>query len=219
MPRHSPVPWEGSKMPAKRGFRSPRATARRLVASIVIGGLAVGILHITPAAADLQFTLDADGCSGGCGSVGIPPFGTVLLHQVVADTVRVTETLVPGVEFIRTGAGDSIVFDTKAGTTLSAITSGFTKDVSLTPIHVGSLGNFNFGIVCSGCGPGASSPLPGSLSFTAGNPASLLLTDLVANSGGYFFAADIINPNVMTRRPTGIAGTRGPVVRYQSLPP
>jgi hypothetical protein len=69
------------------------------------------------------------------------------------------------------------------------------------------LGKFNFGIVCSGCGPGGSSPLPGPLSFTASNPGGLSLTDFVANAGGFFFAADFINPNISSR-PTGNLGTR-----------
>jgi hypothetical protein len=174
--------------------------------------LAVGVGHIAPAAADLIFTLNVDGCSSGCGSVGIPPFGTVLLHQVDANTVEVTETLVPGVEFVSTGAGDAIVFNTDKTVTLSNISTGFSQDPHSPPIHVGFFGDFGLGIECSGCGPGGSNPLPGPLDFKAADGGTLSVSDFVANTpGGYFFAADIINTN-KTGANTGNVGSNGPGV-------
>ena len=177
----------------------------------LVAGLAMVAFYVAPASADLLFTLSIDGCSGGCGSTGIPPFGTITLHQVDANTVQITETLVSGVEFVNTGAGDAIVFNTTKAVTLSNISSGFSQDPSGSPIHVGFFGNFDYGILCSGCGSGGSSPLPGPLTFTAADGGALSITDFIGNSGGFFFAADIINENAPgTTKPTGVVGTSGP---------
>jgi PEP-CTERM motif len=191
-------------MSKKRGFRSRGIAARRLAAGAGVC-LAVAVMHVTPAAADLSFTLDVDGCSSGCGSPGIPPFGTILLHQVDANTVQVTETLAPGVEFVNTGAGEAIVFTTDKPVTLSNISSGFTQDPA-SSISVGFFGTFNHGIICSGCGPGGSSPLPGPLTFQATDGGTLSVTDFIANAGGYFFASDIINRNKTSGANTGNVG-------------
>jgi len=132
----------------------------------------------------------------------------ITLHPGGRRTVQVTETLVSGVGFVATGAGDSIVFDTDKAVTLSNITSRFSQDGSSPPIHVGFFGDFNRGIVCnvpSGCGNGGSNPNPGPLVFDAANAGGLLLTDFVTNSGGYYFASDIINTNTKSR-PTGNVG-------------
>ena len=184
----------------------------------VVAGLAMMAVYAAPASADLLFTLNIDGCSGGCGSTGIPPFGTITLHQVDANTVQITETLVPGVEFVNTGAGDAIVFNTTKAVTLTNISSGFSQDPSGPPIHVGFFGNFDYGILCSGCGSGGSSPLPGPLTFTAADGGSLSISDFIGNSGGFYFAADIINENAPgTTKPTGVVGTSGPDVLTVTL--
>jgi hypothetical protein len=155
-----------------------------------------------PASADLVFSLTQDGCSSGCSSTGIPPFGTITLSQVDANTVHVTETLVSGVKFVKTGAGEALEFNSKAGTTINGLTSGFTKDPS-SPVSASTFGSFIFGIQCTGCGPGGSSPLAGPLDFYATNAAGLLIMDFVANAGGYYFASDIINLNKISGEKTG----------------
>jgi hypothetical protein len=70
-------------MSAKRRCRLLRPTAGRLATSI-IAGLALGILHITPAGADLQFTLDLGGCKIGCDIPGMQASGTIVFQA--ADT-------------------------------------------------------------------------------------------------------------------------------------
>jgi hypothetical protein len=188
-------------------LRSRGRNVRRLALS-ALAGLAVAMTSVTPAAADLIFTLTIDGCSTGCSSPGIPPFGTITLHQVDATTVLVTETLVPGVEFVSTGAGEAITFNVaNPGLTLSGITSGFTQDAAF-PIHTGFFGDFLDGIACTGCGNGGSNPLPGPLVFTASDASGLSVSDFAANSGGFFFASDIINTNVRGGL-TGVVGANG----------
>lgn len=197
-------------MPSFRSRFARRNLGGFLVAALA--GFAASAVSVTPAAADLVFSLNIDGCNGGggCGSGGIPPFGSITLHQVDADTVQVTETLVSGVEFVATGAGDSIVFDTDKAVTLSSITAGFSQDLSNPPIHVGFFGDFDYGVVCdvpTGCGSGGSNPNPGPLSFDVSNAGGLLLTDFIANSGPYYFASDIVNTNTESRPPTGNVGS------------
>jgi hypothetical protein len=175
-----------------------------------LAALAVMAGYVTPASADLVYTLDIDGCGTGCSSTGIPPFGTVTLHQVDADTVHVEVQLVPGVQFVATGAGDAIAFNAPAGTTLSNISSDFGQDLDAPPIHVGFFGNFGYGIECTTCGNGGSGPKPGPLEFDAINLGGLSINDFVGNAGGYFFASDIINLNITSTPPTGNVGADGP---------
>jgi hypothetical protein len=199
---HSAVPLEKLSMSTKGCSRSwPRILVLGALAS-----LAATTADVTPALADLSFTLDQSACCNGGGS---PPFGTILLHQVDANTVQVTETLVSGVEFVNTGAGEAIVFNTEKPITLSGITSDFTQDPTPPPggISASPFGNFDYGIICTGCGSGGSSPLPGPLSFRAADGGTLSLTDFVANADGYFFASDIINTNA-SGRPTGNVATK-----------
>ena len=61
-------------MSTKRGFRSWGAAARRFV----VVGMAIGVFHVAPAAADLSFTLDLEGCSIGCDIPGMRPLGTIV---------------------------------------------------------------------------------------------------------------------------------------------
>ena len=181
----------------------PKPKFLTLLAGGAVTAAAIASVTVSrPAEADLIFSLTQDGCSSGCSSAGIPPFGTITLHQVDANTVHVTETLVSGVQFVKTGAGESLEFNTKAGTTVSGLTSGFTKDAS-SPVSASTFGSFILGIQCTGCGPGGSGPLPGPLAFDATNAAGLLITDFVANAGGYFFASDIINLNKTSGDKTG----------------
>src|SRR6266478_4532539 len=67
IPACSPATWEELKMSTKRGFRSWGAAARRFV----VVGMAIGVFHVAPAAADLSFTLDLEGCSIGCDIPGM----------------------------------------------------------------------------------------------------------------------------------------------------
>jgi hypothetical protein len=139
---------------------------------------------------DTIFSLNQSGC---CGT---GPFGNVTLSQVNATTVHVLETLNSGNQFVRTGAGEALEFNVSGTIAISNLTAGFATGVGGDTAP--PFGVFISFVDCSGCGPGASSPLPGPLSFDVTRAAGLLITDFTANSGGYYFASDII------------AGTGGP---------
>src|SRR5262249_38799728 len=96
----------------------------------------------------------------------------------------------------------------KAGTSLDRMTSGFNQDLSPLLIHRDVSGDPYFGISCSGCGPHGSDPLADPLKFRASNPSRLSLTDFVANAGGYFFTAEIVNTNTASW-PIGKVGAGG----------
>lgn len=83
MPDQLPAPWEELEMSTKRGFRLPGGNTGRLVVGLAVG-LAISILHVTPAAADLQFTLDLAACKIGCDIPGMQPSGTIVFQA--ADT-------------------------------------------------------------------------------------------------------------------------------------
>lgn len=171
-----------------------------LLASVV----ALGALHALPAHA-LVFTLNQDGCTGGCGT-GSTVFGTVSVVQGLnANSVIVTETLNAPSMFVKTGAGEALEFNLAGSLaiTISGLSAGFS--VGPAPATASTFGTFNYSIMCSGCGNGASNPLAGPLTFTV-TGGVLTPSSFVANAGGYFFASDIIGP---TGR-TGNVASKGP---------
>jgi PEP-CTERM motif len=173
----------------------------------LLGAVGMAAAYAGPAKADLIYTLNIDGCGSGCG--GNIDYGTVTLHQVDVDTVSVTVNLSSGIEFVATGAGDSLVFNVDKAVTLSNITTGFAQDPS-NPVHVGFFGSFGIGVDCTtGCGNGGSNPNPGPLFFDSADGGGLSVTDFVANKDGFFFASDIANTN-LAGAPTGNVGSNGP---------
>ncbi len=176
-----------------------------------IAAVAVMGAHAAPANA-LLFTLNQDGCTGGCGT-GSTVFGTIDVQQgSTANSVTVVETLT-GSQFVKTGAGDALGFNLlgSPAITITNLTAGFTASGADT---FSTFGTFQTTILCSGCGPGASSPLPGPLSFTVTSATALTPLSFVANSGGFFFASDIIGP---TGR-TGNVAARGPTTPPVTVP-
>lgn len=157
----------------------------------VFAGLAVlGVFTLasTARASSITYTLTQDGCSGGCGTA---PYGTITLttDPILANTVDVSESLFNGDELLTTGSHDALTFNTDVTPiTITDLTTGYTESGTGNP----PFGSFDFGIACTGCGPGASAPLGGTLSFDVTGPTGFSISDFVANGGGNFFASDII---------------------------
>lgn len=137
---------------------------------------------LSPARADIIYTLTDDGC-GGCPP---GPFGTITLSQLGVDQVSVTEALAPNV-FADTGAGAALGYTLTMAATVSNLSAGFTAAGAQT---FAGFGVFPSTIVCSGCGAGTSPPNYSSLSFVL-TGSGLTPSSFVANSLGYFFASDI----------------------------
>jgi hypothetical protein len=149
------------------------------------------------------YPLDIDHCSGGCGTM---PAGQVQVDQVAPNELGVTVELFNGNTFVNTGL-PSFVFNLSGAPTitLNTISSGFQFDGG-TPgsIHDDGFGYFEYGFTCSACGNGASNPQTGPLQFTINVPTG---TQFVANSGGYFFGADIQSSQTSN---TGAVGSNDP---------
>lgn len=160
---------------------------KRYIVSTFLGLLMMaGAAH----ASTWVFSLTQDGCSGGCGA---GPYGTVTLVGE-SGYVQVTENLTSGDEFVKTGAGDALEFQlVSAPTSIAALTSGFS--VTTGTQSASTFGSFSNGIKCSGCGNGASKPLPGPISFDV---YGVTTADFVANSDGNYFASDILGSNGKT---------------------
>jgi len=181
------------------------------VSLVALGGLwcALG----TPSAHAITFSLNQDGCTGGCGS-GSTVFGTVgVVQGIDANHVNITVTLNSPSQFVKTGAGEALEFNilNDPAITITGLTSGFS--VGPAPATASVFGTFDYSIHCSGCGNGASSPLPGPISFTVETAAlgALSPADFVANDGGFFFAADIIGPSGNTGNVAALGFTAIPV--------
>lgn len=163
------------------------------------------------AKADAVYTLNYDSCTGGCGLNGQNSsnnnFGYVTLHQVNATTVSVTVSLASGVgldtDFVNTGNGynhEPFAFNVDKTVTVSNISNPYFT-VGPSPDAISGLGTFSNTIACtSACPSGASGAdlLGNSLIFTTSDGSPLNISDFVANSQGYFFAADVIGPSGRT---------------------
>lgn len=180
--------------------------------------LVAGVLALAsgaPAKADLIYTLDYDGCSGGCGNgqgTSNNNFGSVDLQQVNSTTVSVTVTLAESmaldVDFVNTGNGTNHVpfaFNVASPPgpvtiVASSIVGGTCTtacfQVGPTNDPVSGLGTFTNTLTCTAACPSGGSGqdiLGGNLVFSTTDGSSLSVNDFVTNGGGFIFAADIID--------------------------
>ena len=163
------------------------------------------------------FTLNQDGCTGGCGTND----AQVLLTQTAAGTVTVTETLLSGVLFSNSSGKDALDFSLSGvvGTinvtlmnTIDFSYSG-TGSYSAPPFTGGSLTSFTQQIVCSTCKGGKTTNSGGPLTFTITSTGSggVDITDFVGNSGNYFFSSDVRGIN-------GNTGDIAALMGYTTIP-
>jgi hypothetical protein len=129
------------------------------------------------------------------------------LHQTGGNSVLVTATLFNGDKFIDTGAHHTFTFDVAGAATITGVTSGYTADAAGSYSQPGFRGTFPYAIECTGCGPGASSPVGGTLSFTVTESSGLNEASFISN-GSAFFTADILGNNSNT----GAVGAPGPAL-------
>jgi hypothetical protein len=168
-----------------------------MIRQILQALLVLAALLVCPTArASVVFTLNADGCSGGCGNNGQNTtnnnFGSIQLTDNGAGTVSVVVTL-NGAEFENSIGQEAIAFVLPSLPSLSItnISAGYSQAAgsSFAMAPFGSGGSpFNEAIHCNAC---ASSPQPGPLSFTV-SATGLTWQSFQANGNGYSFAADVI---------------------------
>jgi hypothetical protein len=182
-------------------------------------GAAAGFLGIlaAPASADLEFIFD----NGG--SVGSGPFGSVLLHQVMANEVEVTITLNPGVGFVNTGL-EPFTFSLASGipqltaASFSSLTTGFSLSSSIPFGNNDGAGAFQYGLDCTTtvCGNGGGAPFAGPLHFFL-TAAGLQETSFVGyQNNPNTFSIDICNSYTAGN---GCAGATGAAWATGGTPP
>lgn len=164
--------------------------------------------HADSIGTQASFTLNQDGCTGGCGSA---PFATVSVVQTTSTTVTVTETLSAGERFAGTGAGESLEFSLKndSGVTIANLTSGF--EVGPTSPSASAFGSFDYSVTCNysggGCHGGQAGNTAGPLSFTVTDLDGVSVSDFIGNNGNFFFASDIVGSSGNTGNVAALAGT------------
>lgn len=139
------------------------------------------------------FTLDQDGCSGTC---GLSPFATVTLTENgtgSSETVTVTETLLTGDRYAGTGAGEALEFNVNSPVTITSLSANFAAGTG--GASASAFGSFLDFVTCTACQGGKASNPAGPLSFTVGSATGVSIASFIANTGGYFFASDIVGSN------------------------
>jgi hypothetical protein len=168
--------------------------------------LAAALLSVSAARAD---TLFVGSQTGAC-------CFNVDLHQVDANNMQVTVTLTNGAQyFMDTGSGNHPGFAFNlAGDptiTLSALSSPWTmSDVHLTSTTTNgpNLGTFDYFI--DNPGSGASAHNSGPLSFNIFDASGISANSFIANSNGYFFAANVQGGDESGISAAGVTTQQGP---------
>lgn len=170
-----------------------------------IFGAALVLAASTSNARATAFTLNCNQ-SGTCS--GAFNFGTVNVTQFDANTMQFSITLASGDQFVTTGTHHAFGFNITGSPAINVtdLTAGYAfAGAGSNP----SYGAFGYVIDCTGCGPGGSSPIGGTLSFkvsrTGGGafPIGLLTT----NAGGFSFSADILIPGTDGPGSTGVVAS------------
>jgi len=164
----------------------------------IVAILGATIVSYAPRASALSFDLTTCDMSTGCLAPGTS-YGTVNVTQVSSGVVDVTLTLAPGEVFANTGAGDALLFDLQGISsitipTIPPITPGFTATTTSGSIHADGTGTWQYGVSCTGCGPGTSSSLSGPLNFDVA-AGGITPASFTKNSNSLYFAADIGVPS------------------------
>ncbi len=170
-------------------------SCRSVGSSIVVGSLALAALAF-PARASTVAILDVIS-SSTIDSTSGANLGTVTLTQNGPDEVDVSVALAANTAFVSTGGPhNAFAFNLNVSGASIAITNPtgniFKVDGNGTNTPYGSFTNV---IDCPGCGPGASNANPGPLTFAVTDLSGLSVANFVANSGGYYFSADVIGPS------------------------
>jgi hypothetical protein len=156
----------------------------------------LGMTAVTSYAATETFSLTSDHCTGEC-LTGQTSGGTITITDTGTNTVSVNVTLANGNGFVSTGFDTDFGFNLTGTPTLtfSGVTSGFTPNANpetAGSLHMDGTGFFEYGVQCTGCGPGGSNPLSGPLNFII-TGAGLSVLSFIQNATGQIFAVDLMS--------------------------
>jgi len=154
----------------------------------IFTGLFLAAFAGVSAQAATIFTLNQDGCTGGCLTGSNDPIVSLVQNGTGASaTVTVTETLGPNENYAGTGAGDALDFNIAGAISITGITTGFTVN-TVTPFTASAFGTFLDSVTCTAC-MGSTGPT-GPLSFTVSSATGVTIASFIGNPT-YFFASDI----------------------------
>lgn len=160
-------------------------------------GLAVALMSVPPALAGQIYESDLTMSDA---SAGLPSgkLGWITIQQNGYNEVDLTLNLASGVQFANTGGPHhSFVFNLDTGilenSTVAMLSpTGGVFSVLTSSVTNAPFGTFTSGVDCSTCGDGTSPPvISGSIELKVTNTDGISIDNLVKNSGGDFFAADI----------------------------
>jgi hypothetical protein len=156
---------------------------------------ALAVSVASPASADTMICNSLTSCSYnlddfvGTGTPPPGPYGTISLSQSGAN-VDVSVTLNSGNVFAVTGSGRDFLWDFHGDPTLNVQLTGssvgeftFLKNYSKPTV-----GAWDYGFECTGCGNGTSPPVISTLTFEIKNAT---LSEFIQNTSGYDFASDL----------------------------
>jgi hypothetical protein len=178
--------------------------AKALLPALAVG-VSAALVSPSPTRADAVYDLNI--CSGASICTTGTSQGTVTLTQASATEVDVSVALTPGVLIVNTGGPHTpFVFNLDAAAASAKVTVLASSNTSPsgwgTPGGSASgtpYGTFTNSIPYLGANGGTGNAGPLDLSVVLGTGISI--SDFVTNSGGYFFAADVL----------GTGGTTGSV--------
>jgi hypothetical protein len=190
-----------------------RSLTQGWLLTFALFGAAVTVAPTAYADTYWDFTLNVDGCSGGCGSNGKNStdnqFATIQLDDNGAGMVTVTETLT-GTEFVNSAGKEAIAFVLPAltGLSINVETAGFAL-ASGSSFSMSPFGSFDEAIHCTACGSGGSNPQSGPLVFTVTAAGGVTAADFETDKSGYYFASDVIGD--VTGKTGDVGGDKAPV--------
>ena len=141
----------------------------------------------------ILFTLDQDGCTGGCLTGTFPTVTLTDNGSGASAFVTVTETLAASEWYVGTGAGEALEFNVAGAITITNLTPNFV--VGPAPDKASTFGTFLESVRCSTCQGGNASNPAGPLSFNVGSATGVTTGSFIDNTGLYFFASDIFGNN------------------------
>lgn len=193
--------------------------------ALVFGALMAFGGAVPASATTIQYELTVDGCSSpGC---GLSDYGTVTISDIAGGGVHVDVSLVNNVNFLVNALYFSL--SGHPDLTLANITANFaggdtTGNAIPDNFTIGQFGWFDYTMLCTNCGPGASHTNHGPLDFDITN-TDITTADFISGTGNpngtgadtnIFFVVDIASL-LQTGTLTGNVGA-GPGVIVECLP-
>lgn len=171
--------------------------AYKMTKTVMLNFAAALVLIPCAQSATVQFNMTVDKCTGGC---GISPFATVIVQELSATQVKITETLASDNVFAGSGSATraALYFNISGLSSLTDITIALADTTNFaigpTPDNLPSFGPFTNSIKCTTCQGGQTTNTAGPLVFTVTRSAAkggIDVNNFIANANGYYVGSDV----------------------------